>query len=109
MLVDFRRILLTHALALTAQKQISQPADHPLRVILIGELFLFQIYDIFFAQLFNLPYFPGFVFPNVGMITNLIFLLLEIFTNSDKTPRYIEIHISKLFPNLGNYEKNALR
>ena len=34
-------------------------AAHTLRVILIGELFL-QIFDIFFAQFFNLPYFPVF-------------------------------------------------
>ena len=39
----------------------------PLRVILIGELF-FQFFDIFFAQFFNLPYFPVFFskYWNVG-------------------------------------------
>ena len=47
---------------------------NPLRVILIGELFFPQIFDIFFAQFFNLPYFPVF-FPNIGMLTNLIFLV----------------------------------
>ena len=31
------------------------------RVILIGEFFS-QIFDIFFAQFFNLPYFPDFFF-----------------------------------------------
>ena len=76
------------------------------RVILIGELF-FRIFDIFFAQFFNLLYFPVF-FPNIGMLTNVIFLLLENFTNSDRTPPYIDTYI-QLFPNFGNFVKNALR
>ena len=50
----------------------------------IGELF-FQIFDILFEQFFNLPNFPVFFFQiNIGMLTNLIFLLqnlLENFTN----------------------------
>ena len=76
-------------------------------VILIGELF-FPIFDIFFAQFFNPPYFPGFFFPNIGMLTNLIFLVLKKFTNSDRTPPYIDTYL-QLFSNFGNYGKNALR
>ena len=73
-------------------------------VILIGELFL-QIFDIFFAQFFNLPYFPGFFFPIIGMLTNLIFLLLlENFTNSDRTPPYIDTYL-QLFPHFGKFGK----
>ena len=75
-------------------------------VILIGEVF-FQIFDFFFAQIFNLPNFPIFS-PNIGMLTNSIFLVLENFTNSDRTPPYVDIYL-QLFPNSGNYEKNALR
>ena len=78
----------------------------PLRVILVGELF-FQIFDIFFAQFSNLPYFPVF-FPNIGMLTNMIFLVLENFANSDRTPPYIDAYV-QLFPNFRNYGKNALR
>ena len=76
------------------------------RVILIGGLF-FQIFDIVFAQLFNFPYLAVFFF-NFGTLTNLIFLLLGNFTNSDRTPPYIDTYL-KLFPNFGNSGKNALR
>ena len=79
-----------------------------LRVILVGELFV-QIFDIFFAQFFNLPYFPAFSPPNIGMLTNLIFLLLlENFTNSDRTSPYIDTYL-QLFSNFGKLGKNALR
>ena len=85
-----------------------QPGGPLLSIILIGEFF-FQIFDIFcFAQFFHLPYFPDFFFPNIGMLTNLIFLLLENFTNSDRTPPYIDTHL-QLFPNFGIFGKNALR
>ena len=80
---------------------------HSLRAILIGELFVHIIFDICFAQFFNLPYFPVF-FINIGMLTNLIFLLLENFTNSDRTPPYIDTYL-QLFPNFGKIGKNALR
>ena len=79
-----------------------------LRVILIGELFFFQIFDIVFAQFFNLPYFPVFFPPNIGMLTDLIFLVMENFTNSDRTPPCIDTCL-QLFPNFGKYGKNALR
>ena len=68
---------------------------------------VFQIFEIFFAQFFNLPYFPVF-FPNIGMLTNLTFLVLENFTNSDRTPPYIDTYL-QLFPNFGNYGKNPLQ
>ena len=38
------------------------------------------------------------------MLTNLIFLLLENFTNSDRTPPYIDTYL-QLFPNFGNFGK----
>ena len=47
------------------------------RVILFGELFV-HIFHIFFAPFFNLPFFSCFFFQiNIGMLTNLIFLLLS--------------------------------
>ena len=77
------------------------------RVILIGELF-FQCFDIFYTQFFILPYFPGFFSPIIGMLTNLIFLVLEKFTNSERTPPHIDTYL-QFFPNFGNYGENALR
>ena len=59
--------------------------------------FFFQFFDIFFAQFFSLPYCPVF-FPNNGMLTNLIFSVLENFTNGDRTPPYIDTYLL-LFPN----------
>ena len=38
------------------------------------------------------------------MLTNVIFLLLENFTNSDRTPPYIDTYL-QLFPNFGNFGK----
>ena len=81
-----------------------------IRFILIGELFS-KFSTLFFAQFFNLPYFPGlFCYKrNIGMLTNLIFLVLENFTNSDRTPPpYIDTYL-RLFPNFGDFGKNALR
>ena len=49
-----------------------------------------------------------FFFPNIGMLTNFTFLVLENFTNSDRTPPYIDTYL-QLFPNFGIYGKNALR
>ena len=61
------------------------------RVILIGQLFTSK-FRHFFAQLFNLPYFPVFFFPKcVKFNEHVFFLLLENFTNSDRTPPYIDI------------------
>ena len=40
----------------------------------------------------------------MGMLTNLIYLILENFTNSDRTPPYIDTYL-QLFPNFGNYGK----
>ena len=77
------------------------------RVIHIGEFFV-QFFDVVFAQFFNLPYFPAFFLPNIGRLTNLIFLVLEKFTDSDRTPPYIDTYL-QLCPNFGNYGKNALR
>ena len=42
------------------------------------------------------------------MLTDLIFLVLENFPNTDRTPPYIDIYL-QLFPNFGNDGKNALR
>ena len=72
------------------------------RGILIGELF-FQIFDISFAQFVNIPYFPVF-FRNLEMLTNLIFLLLDNLTNSDRTPPYIDTYL-QLFPNFWKFWK----
>ena len=73
-----------------------------IRVILIGEL-RFQIFDIFSR---NFSIFHIFLFfpPNIGMLTNLIFLVLEHFTNSDRTPPCIDTYL-QLFLNFGNYGK----
>ena len=75
-----------------------------LRVIHIGEL-LFQFFDIFCA-IFQSSTFSCFIFPNIGTLTNLIFLVLENFTNSNRTPPYIGTHL-QLFPNCGNYGKKS--
>ena len=62
--------------------------------------------DIFFAQFFNPPYFPDFFFPNKCVKFNeLGFLLLENFTNSDRTPPKLDTYL-QLFPNFGIYGKN---
>ena len=65
------------------------------------------MFDIFFAQFFNLPYFPVFFLPSIVMLTNLIFLVLENFTKSDRTPPYADTYL-QLFPNFGNYGKKML-
>ena len=75
-------------------------------VILIGELF-FQIYDIYFAQFFNLPYFPVF-FSNYWNVNNLdIFGSGEVHEWGQNASVYR--YISPIIPNFGNYGKNALR
>ena len=42
------------------------------RVVLVGELFFLKI-DIFFAQFFNLPYFPDFFFPKYVKFNDSVF------------------------------------
>ena len=37
----------------------------------LSESFFFQIFAIFFAQFFNLPYISGVFFPNIGMLKEL--------------------------------------
>ena len=74
------------------------------QVILIGELF-FQVFGIYlFCAIFQSSIFSWFFSPTVWNFTNLIFLLLENFTNSDRTPPYIDTYL-QLFPNFGNYGK----
>ena len=48
---------------------------YPLRVILIGELFV-QIFDIFFAQFFNLPYFPVLTYEGGMLFWGSVFFCL---------------------------------
>ena len=50
-----------------------------LRVIRYRRELFVHIFDVVFAQFFNLSYFPVF-FLNFGMLTNLIFLAPENFT-----------------------------
>ena len=76
-------------------------------VILIGKLF-FQVFGIFFAQFFNLPYFPGFFFQiNIGMLTNSIFCFFWRTSRIIVTERllHISIHISNYFKILESMEK----
>ena len=54
-----------------------------------SETFFFPIFRHFFRAILQSSIFSCF-FPNIGMLTNLIFLLLENFTNSDRTPPYID-------------------
>ena len=42
------------------------------------------------------------------MFTNLIFLVLENFTNSDRTPPYIDRYL-QLCPNFGNFGRSPIR
>ena len=78
------------------------------RVILIGEFFPI-FFTTFFSRSFSIFHICLFCFPDIGMLANLIYLVLENFTNSDRTPPpYIDTYL-QLFPNLGNYGKNALR
>ena len=71
--------------------------------ILLGELFL-PSFQPFFAEFFNLPYFLFFFSTRVLVyLTNLIFLLLDNFTNNDRTPPHIDTYL-QLFPNFGKYE-----
>ena len=60
------------------------------------------MFDNFSAQLFNLLYFPVLFFLNIGKLTNLIFLVLENFTTSDRTPPYMDTYL-RLFPNFGKF------
>ena len=65
-----------------------------IRVNLIGELFFHDTLNIFFRAIFiNLLDFPDF-FTIMCNLTKLIFLLLENFTKSDRTPPYIDAHLS---------------
>ena len=77
------------------------------RVILIGELSSTK-FRHFFRVSFQIFHIFLFFSPNIGKLTNLIFLVLGNFTNSDRTPPYIDTYL-QLFPNFGNYGKNALR
>ena len=52
--------------------------------------------------------FSCFFFPNIGMLTNLILLVLENSTNSDRTPPYIDTYL-RLFTNFEKFGKNALQ
>ena len=79
----------------------------PIRMTLIGERLFPQSFDNCFAQASNLPYFPDFFF-QMCEFNEVVFLLLENFTNSERTPPYIGTYL-QLFPNFGNYGKNALR
>ena len=64
-------------------------------------------FHIFFAQFFHLPYFPDYFFKYVKF-NELVFSASGEFTNSDKTPPYIDACL-QLFPNFGSCGKNALR
>ena len=70
----------------------------PIRKTFIGlsESF-FPKFSTFFSRNFSIFHiFLGFFSPNIGMLTNLIFLLLENFTNSDSTPPYIDAYLSAI-------------
>ena len=76
--------------------------------ILTGELFSPTI-STFFSRNFSIFHiFLVFFFTNIGMLTNLMLLVLEKSTTTDRTPPYIDTYLH-LFPNLGNYGENALR
>ena len=72
--------------------------------IFIGEPFP-HIFDFFFPQFFNLPYFPDFFFPNVLNLTNLIFLLFLIISRILTERLRILIRISHYFQTLEIMEK----
>ena len=84
------------------------PGQAGVRVILIGEFFpnfstfFFRaIFRLLFSRNFSIFHIFLFFFPNIGMLTNLIFLFLENFTVSDRIPPYIYAYL-QLFPNFGN-------
>ena len=52
----------------------------------------------------HIDFFPG-ALELCGILTFLIFLLLENFTNSDRMPPYVDTHL-QLFPNFGNSGNN---
>ena len=59
---------------------------------------------LFVSRNFSIFQIFQFFFSNIGMLTNLMFLLLlENFANSDRTPPYIDTYLQLLFPNFGNY------
>ena len=63
----------------------------------------------FFRAIFQSSILSCFFFQiNSGMLTNVIYLFLENFTNSHRMPPYIDTCL-QLFPNFGIYGKNALR
>ena len=66
------------------------------------------IFRHFFRAIFQSSIFSCFFFPNIGRLTTLIFLFLDNFTNSDKTPPYIDTYL-QLFPNFGNHGNSTLR
>ena len=59
-------------------------------VILIGELYSPHNFHVFFALFFTASRFSCFFFLNMRNSTNLIFLLLESFTKSDRTPPFFD-------------------
>ena len=72
----------------------------------LSESFFFPNFRRLFRAIFQSSIFSCFVFPNVGVKFNeLDFLLLENFTNSDRTPPFIDTYL-QLFPNFGSYGRN---
>ena len=78
-----------------------------LRVFLVRE-FVFHNFDMFFAQFFNLPYFPDFS-SNYYVKFNEVFCFWRISRTVTERLRIL-IHIYlRLNPNFGKHGKNALR
>ena len=69
---------------------------------------VFSIFSIFFLRNFSVFHIYLFFFiPNMGNLANLIFLLLENFMISDRTPPYLDTYL-QLFPNFGNSGEKSL-
>ena len=79
-----------------------QPSSYRVLVLTEGHTYrraFFPNIRRFFRAIFHSSIFSYFsCFPNIGMLTDLIFLVLENFTNSDGTPPYIVTYF-QLFPN----------
>ena len=64
----------------------------------------FSKFSTFVSRNFSTSHIFLSLFPNIAMLANLIFLVLENFTNSYRTPPYIDTYL-QLFSNFENYGK----
>ena len=99
-----------NTLGAPAVAKLAKPINsdpHRVQGSFLSESF-FPKFSTFFSRNFSILHIFLFFFPNIGMLTNSIFLVLENFTNSNRTPPFIDTCL-QIFPNFENSGKNALR